>query len=58
MQDNEEKHSLKKEEFDLIKTIIVLSFYPQISIADLDNSYQCGSDQIFHTKVIGIEREC
>lgn len=47
---NERKHILKENEFDLIKMIIILSFYPQLAIADLDNSYHLGSDQIFHTK--------
>lgn len=47
---NERKHILKKDEIDLIKMIIILSFYPQFAIADLDNSYHMGSDLIFHTK--------
>nr|SZF06444.1 probable ATP-dependent RNA helicase DHX34 [Psoroptes ovis] len=48
--DNEKKHSIREDEYDLIKAIIISSFYPQMSIADVDNSYQFGSDQMFHTK--------
>lgn len=50
-EENRRKISYKKEEIYLIQVLIAISFYPQIAIADLDNSYQPGSDHLFHTKV-------
>lgn len=46
----EERHRLNSSEVQLAKMLIAMSFYPQLAIADLDNSFRTDCDQMFHTK--------
>ena len=46
----EQSHRLSYRELQVAKLIVALSFYPQLAIADADNSYRPDGDQMFHTK--------
>lgn len=50
-----QNHSINRQQAEYIKYIVCMSFYPQVAIADKDNSYRAEVDQMFHTKVSYLE---